>query len=165
VRRVHALALLALALAGCGEEAPEREPDAVAARDDRAAATADWLGPTDATEPALWLARRAAGDGPAAPEALGRLRAALAAARPRFVENPRMIANRTAQLEAMLAEIGAVETPAALIEALTGIAAPSGRRQLYGELCQHYVTVRRQGLDRDAALARLRERYAAGERP
>jgi hypothetical protein len=165
VRRGHALALLALALAGCGEAATEREPGTVAARDDRAAPPADWLGPTDATEPALWLARREAGGGPAAPDALARLRAALAAARPRFVEDARMIANRTAQLEAMLSEIGAAEAPAALIEALSGIAAASGRRQLYGELCQHYVTVRRQGLDRDATLARLRERYAAQGRP
>ena len=161
----HALALLALALSACGEAAPEPEPGTVAARDDRAAPPADWLGPTDATEPALWLARREAGDGAAAPDAVGRLRTALAAARPRFVEDPRMIANRTAQLEAMLAEIGAAEAPAGLIEALSGVVAASGRRQLYGELCQHYVTVRRQGLDRDAALARLRERYAARGRP
>lgn len=164
MRRLAALGLAALLLAGCGEEDREREPGTVAARSDRPASDADWLGPTDATEPALWLARRAAGGG-VDRSALGSLRASLAAARQSFVEDPRMIANRTAQLEAMLAEIGAAEGPAALIGDLTGVAAASGRRQLYGELCQHYVTIRRAGLARDAALARLRERYAAQDRP
>jgi hypothetical protein len=165
VRRGTVLGLLTVLLAGCGEEAPEREPGTVAARSDRPADAADWLGPTDTTEPALWLARRAAGDGSIDPAALGGLKANLAAARQSFVEDPRMIANRTAQLEAMLAEIGAAEGPATLIGDLTGIAAASGRRQLYGELCQHYITIRRTGLSRDAALARLRARYAAQDRP
>ncbi|MEE7477111.1 hypothetical protein MHIMP23_12445 [Methylobacterium hispanicum] len=97
------------------------------------------------------------------------LRASLAEARGRFVEDPRMVANRTMQLEAMLAEIQipenqVAESPAALIADLAGVAAASGRRQLYGEMCQHYVTVRRDGHSREAALARLRERYAAQAR-
>ncbi|AWN38688.1 hypothetical protein [Methylobacterium radiodurans] len=165
MRRQHAFLVLVLAISGCGEGAPEPEPEPVAARDGGMAIPAEWLGPTDPTEPALWLARRAAGDGPVDPGMLAGLRTALAAARARFVEDPRMIANRTAQLDAMLAEINATEDPVSLIGALTGIASASERRQLYGELCQHYATVRRAGLGRDAALARLRERYAAQDRP
>lgn len=165
---LRALALLgavALPLAGCGgEEEREREPGAIAARSDRAAPETAWLSPTDRTEPAVWLARHAAGGQPVDPSALVALRASLAEARGRFVEDPRMVANRTMQLEAMLAEIRVAESPAALIADLAGVAAASGRRQLYGEMCQHYVTVRRDGLSREAALARLRERYAAQAR-
>lgn len=170
---LRALALLgavALPLAGCGgEEEREREPGAIAARSDRAAPETAWLSPTDRTEPAVWLARHAAGDQPVDPAALVALRASLAEARGRFVEDPRMVANRTMQLEAMLAEIQipenqVAESPAALIADLAGVAAASGRRQLYGEMCQHYVTVRRDGHSREAALARLRERYAAQAR-
>lgn len=165
---LRALALLgavALPLAGCGgEEEREREPGAIAARSDRAAPETAWLSPTDRTEPAVWLARHAAGGQPVDAAALGALRASLAEARGRFVEDPRMVANRTMQLEAMLAEIRIAEGPAALIADLAGVAAASGRRQLYGEMCQHYVTVRRDGLSREAALARLRERYAAQAR-
>ncbi len=170
---LRALALLgavALPLAGCGgEEEREREPGAIAARSDRAAPETAWLSPTDRTEPAVWLARHAAGGQPVDPAALVALRASLAEARGRFVEDPRMVANRTMQLEAMLAEIQipenqVAESPAALIADLAGVAAASGRRQLYGEMCQHYVTVRRDGHSREAALARLRERYAAQAR-
>lgn len=165
---LRALALLgavALPLAGCGgEEEREREPGAIAARSDRAAPETAWLSPTDRTEPAVWLARHAAGGQPVDPSALVALRGSLAEARGRFVEDPRMVANRTMQLEAMLAEIRVAESPAALIADLAGVAAASGRRQLYGEMCQHYVTVRRDGLSREAALARLRERYAAQAR-
>lgn len=170
---LRALALLgavALPLAGCGgEEEREREPGAIAARSDRAAPETAWLSPTDRTEPAVWLARHAAGGQPVDPSALVALRGSLAEARGRFVEDPRMVANRTMQLEAMLAEIQipenqVAESPAALIADLAGVAAASGRRQLYGEMCQHYVTVRRDGHSREAALARLRERYAAQAR-
>lgn len=168
---VFGVALLGVALAmlaGCGEEEREqrdREPGAVAARSDRPAAETAWLTPTDPTEPAVWLARRTNGGQPGDPAALGALRASLAEARGRFVEDPRMVANRTAQLETMLAEIGVRESPATLISDLAGVSAVSGRRQLYGEMCQHYVTVRRDGLSREAALERLRERYAVQKRP
>ncbi|GJD79695.1 hypothetical protein [Methylobacterium gregans] len=169
MRVPRALAVLGTAfalLAGCGEEDQrEREPETVAARSERAAPETAWLAPTDTTEPALWLARRATSGPSVDPAALGALRASLAQARGRFVEDPRMVANRTAQLEAMLAEIDVAESPAALIADLSEVAAVSGRRQLYGEMCQHYATVRRDGLSRAAALERLRERYAAQRHP
>ncbi|MDR7036619.1 hypothetical protein J2X36_001360 [Methylobacterium sp. BE186] len=163
-RRAAGLIGFVALLAACGRgEDPEREPDSVVATPEESGRPETaWLAPTDRTEPALWLARRAAG-GEGRPDAseLAGLRKALDEAKPHFVEDRRMIANRTAQLETMLAEIGETEEPASLVAGLTGVAAASGRRRLYGEMCQHYVTVRRAGLGREAALARLAERYAA----
>ncbi len=72
-----------------------------------------------------------------------------------------MIANRTVQLGQMLAEADAPETYADLLDGLEEAAAPTHRKQLYGELCQHYYNLRQQGLDRAQTLARLTERYAA----
>ncbi|WP_236960738.1 hypothetical protein [Methylobacterium durans] len=160
---------LAALLVGCGkEEEAEREPEAVVATQDEGSGLPEtaWLAPTDRTEPALWLARRVSVEAGKPDEAaLTGLRRALGEAKPHFLEDQRMIANRTAQLETMLAEIGQPEDPATLIAGLTRVAAAGGRRQLYGEMCQHYVTVRRAGLGRDEALARLVERYGAQDRP
>ncbi|GEP07075.1 hypothetical protein [Methylobacterium oxalidis] len=158
---------LAALLVGCGNgEEAEREPEAVVATQDKGSGLTEtvWLAPTDRTEPALWLVQRASDGTKPDAGAIANLRRALGEAKPHFVEDQRMIANRTAQLEAMLAEIGEREDPAALIAGLTGVAAAGGRRQLYGEMCQHYVTVRRAGLGRDATLARLVERYGAQDR-
>ncbi|TNC14026.1 hypothetical protein FF100_07480 [Methylobacterium terricola] len=140
-----------------GEVRDEAPAAIVARRDD--GARSGWLTPDDRTDPARWLAARAAGRPVAADEAaVTTLRAALARARPLFIEDPRMIANRTAQVAGMMAD---APVPEALISGLIAVAAPTGRRQLYGSLCQHYVTLRAGGADHRAALDRLRERYGA----
>lgn len=147
-----------LPLAGCGDEPAREEAPPVVVRS-ADAARSEWLGADDRTDPALWLAARAAGHPvPAADAAVPALKAALDQARPHFIEDERMIANRTAQVTRMIA--GAPE-PAILISGLTTVAAPTGRRQLYGALCQHYVNLRSAGADHATALDRLRERYAA----
>jgi hypothetical protein len=160
--------LLAGALGACdsGEEA-ERHEGAVVATKGRTGPqdgdATDWLAPTDGTDPALWLARREAGSPVPADDSRNRaLAQAFARARGRFVEDPRMIANRTAQLGTMLAEAGHPEDYATLITGLSAVAAAAGhRKQLYGEMCQHYANTRRAGANRDTALARLTERYGA----
>ncbi|MGF3026266.1 hypothetical protein ACQVP2_26015 [Methylobacterium aquaticum] len=162
-----AAALVLVVLTACGDE-PAREEGhheasaaIVARRDD--GARSDWLTPDDRTDPARWLAARAAGrtlppDDAAVARLQAVLRDVLARARPHFIEDPRMIANRTAQVAGMMTNAPAPDT---LIAGLTAVAAPTGRRQLYGSLCQQYVTLRAGGADHDAALARLRDSYGA----
>lgn len=160
----RALVLLPLlTLAACGSEEPRQE-----SRDDDQSVVArtseselpGWLTPTDGTDPARWLAGREAGrplpDG--SPE-VAAMRASLKEARTGFVEDPRMMANRTVQLGQMLAEIGKPEPYRSLIEGLGGIAGKRGRhKSLYGEMVQHYYNARAQGADHDGALAQLAAR-------
>lgn len=154
------LALAALLLcAACGEE--ERASDSVdliEAQDGDVNAV--WLRATDHIDPALWLARREAGRDLVATEpAVGRMRAALLAARAHFLESDRMLANRTAQIGRMLAEDGRPEDYVALLDALANVAAAAGQKQTYGELCQHYFNLRHKGATREEALRTLSERY------
>jgi hypothetical protein len=158
--RAGAALVLLLLLGGCDGGEPAQETAVVATKSDAEVPT--WLSPTDGMEPAAWLARREPGE-PVA-NAAGRsdhLRHSLARAKETFIEDPRMIANRTVQLGQMLAEAGEPESYTDLLDGLEGAASPAHRKQLYGELCQHYYNTRRQGLDRAQALARLAERYAA----
>ncbi|KMO43196.1 hypothetical protein VQ03_09245 [Methylobacterium tarhaniae] len=166
-----AASLVLAVLAACGDEPARDEahheaPAAIVARRDEGARS-DWLTPDDRTDPARWLAARTTGrtlpPGDAAGASLQAalqeaLQEALARARSHFIEDPRMIANRTAQVAGMMPNAPAPDT---LIAGLTAVAASTGRRQLYGSLCQQYVTLRAGGADHDAALDRLRESYAA----
>ncbi|AMB47356.1 hypothetical protein [Methylobacterium sp. AMS5] len=151
--------------------APDRGDDGAVVASTSEDHLADWLSPTDGTDPARWLAGREAGHPlPADAAAVRELREALDRARSAFVEDKRMIANRTVQLGQMLSEIGKTESYRSLIDGLGGIASVRGRhKSLYGEMCQHYYNTRSQGADHAAALARLeaRERpdIAAPERP
>lgn len=128
----------------------------------------DWLSPTDGTDPARWLAGREAGHPlPGDAAAVRELRESLDRARSAFVEDKRMIANRTVQLGQMLSEIGKTESYRALIDGLGEVASVRGRhKSLYGEMCQHYYNTRAQGADHATALARLEAReQPAGEAP
>lgn len=122
-----------------------------------------WIDVHDRVDPDLWLASREAGHdlAPADPAVAAtghRLDAAAAV----FMEKPRMLANRTVQLSAMLAEIGLAEAPSALLERLTAAQRQIGGRGLYGEMCQHYFNARSQGLPPERALAVRIERGRAG---
>ncbi|WP_244476578.1 MULTISPECIES: hypothetical protein [unclassified Methylobacterium] len=139
--------------------APE-EQTVVATRSD--ADIPPWLSPTDAMEPARWLASRELGRPvPEVGSGADHLRHSLARAKDAFIEDPRMVANRTVQLGQMLVEAGTPEPYADLLDGLEAVAAVTTRKQLYGEMCQQYYNTRRQGADRATALARLTERYAA----
>jgi hypothetical protein len=155
-----------LVLAACdrAQESGSEEGQAVVARTAESELPA-WLSPTDGTDPARWLAGREAGHPvPAGSEPVRALQDALAEARTSFIEDPRMIANRTVQLGQMLAEAGIGEGYGAILDGLGGIAAERGRRKsLYGEMCQHYYNARMQGADHAAALARLAGPHPVGE--
>lgn len=171
--RIHiriASCLVLLAPGACDRGSDERAD----ARADEAGAvvatTAEgtlpaWLAPTDGTDPARWLAGREAGKAlPADDPRVRAMATALAGARDGFIEDPRMIANRTVQLGQMLAEAGTGEGYGAILDGLGGIAAERGRRKsLYGEMCQHYYNARMQGADHAAALARLAAPHPARE--
>ena len=153
-----ALALL-IPLAACnrGEEEAKTD-DTVVARTSETE-LAPWLSHKDGTDPARWLAGREAGHplGNDAP-AVQAMRTSLARAAEGFIEDRRMIANRTVQLGQMLAETGKSESYRDLLDGLGRIAAARGRhKSLYGEMCQHYANIRNRGPGHEAALAELAE--------
>ena len=154
---------VALALSACGGDGSDEshsEPGVVARTNE--ADVPAWLSQTEAMDPGRWIASREAGTLlPEADPRSARLRASLVRARAVFIEDPRMIANRTVQLGQMLAEAGMPQDYTELVDEFSGIAGASHRRQLYGEMCQHYFNTRRQGSDAPTALARLAERYGA----
>lgn len=166
-RMTRPLLAIALGLAAC--DGPEEPAEAARAPEDQTVVAtksdADippWLAPTDPMEPARWLASRERGrPAPEVGSEADHLRHSLARAKDAFIEDPRMVANRTVQLGQMLAEAGTPEPYADLLDGLEAVAAVTTRKQLYGELCQQYYNTRRQGADRATALARLTERYSA----
>lgn len=156
--------VLLLALGGCGggDEAETKSEDQAIVATQSDADVPAWLSPTDPMETGRWLASREAGKPvPNDDAASAQMRRSLGRAQSFFIEDPRMIANRTVQLGQMLGEAGKKEGYEALIEGLTRVAQGARGRQLYGEMCQHYYNTRQQGDDRDATLVKLAERYGA----
>ncbi|GEP10325.1 hypothetical protein [Methylobacterium gnaphalii] len=164
MRRLSFVSLVLAALGGCGEtdedQAKTEEQSVVATQSDTD--TPAWLSPTDAMDTGRWLASREAGRPLSNDDAASaQMRRSLGQAQSFFIEDPRMIANRTVQLGRMLSEAGKKETYEALLEGLTAVARSARGRQLFGEMCQHYFNTRRRGVDREASLAQLSERYGA----
>lgn len=152
------------ALGGCGgkdeDQAKTEEQSVVATQSD--ADIPAWLSPTDAMDTGRWLASREAGRAlPNDDAASAQMRRSLGRAQSFFIEDPRMIANRTVQLGQMLGEAGKTERYEDLLEGLTRVAQGAKGRQLYGEMCQHYFNTRKQGDEPAAAFAKLSERYGA----
>jgi hypothetical protein len=155
-RRLLWLAAALPLLCACGDTSPPPRREAEVKRSDE---QPKWLSPIDRHDPAAWLAEhetKGASDDQAAVE---RMRDALAEAGPRFLESDRMLANRTAQIGDMLAEAGMKEDLAELLAGLSRVADVATSKQTFGELCQHYYNLRRQGREREAALAELVESY------
>lgn len=163
--RAHAAIPLVIALAGCGgsdeQEAKKDEEQAVVATKSDTELTA-WLQPTDPIDTGRWLASREARRLLANDDAASaKMRRFLGQAQGYFIEDTRMIANRTVQLGEMLGQADKKESYEDLLSGLTRVAQGSRGRQLYGEMVQHYYNTRQQGADRAAALAQLSERYGA----
>jgi len=153
--RVILLTFASLALAGCPGESEPEKTKVQAAPATNAIAGKTWLEPMDTTSPERWLASRDAGnDLPATAPAVTAWREALSDADARFDETPRMIANRTVQLEAMLREIGITLSVRDLLRDFATLAA-TGSRRGFSELCQHYYNLRKRGDDGATALKAL----------
>lgn len=154
--RLASAMLAALCLAACDDEEEAVQHEALVATSGTATTAAAWLGLGDGTPPELWLAGRAAGHPVAAEDPqVAILRRLLSDAAPRFNESTRMIANRTAQLEAMLAEKGISESPQSLLAGFLGASAAGAAPRDYGGLCQHYFNLRATGASRADALDAL----------
>lgn len=119
-----------------------------------------WLTPKDKIEPSVWLRSREVGHEvlPTDPE-VDRLRRAMRQAETRFYEDPRMIANRTAQISDMLAEAHQPEREVDIMTGMVDVADVSHFRKLYGEMGQHYLNLRKGGASRTAAIAQLTTSY------
>ncbi|MEC4589705.1 hypothetical protein VPG91_01785 [Nitrospirillum amazonense] len=156
-----ALMACGLALVACDDETTTAPKGKVVATQSDGKLPA-WLDVRDGMEPALWLRSREVGHPVLAtdPE-VDRLRRALRQAAERFIEEPRMIANRTAQTGDLLAEAGNREQAVDILVGMIDVADATPHKQIYGALCQHYLNLRKSGMDRSAALAQLVASYKA----
>lgn len=154
-----AAAALSVGFAGCDETAPGRETTSRAPAEFGQDKTAEigWIKQEDDTDPAWWLASREAANDPSLDRkaAASELRALLEDARRNFMETPRMIANRAVQLEGTLAEKGVHERARDILVAFNGTKNPGITSRRFGDICQHYATLRSQGMNGPQALAAL----------
>jgi hypothetical protein len=161
--RISALTTAVLLLCGidlvaCDDSAPSKDGKVVASQG--TAELPNWLDIRDSMDPALWLRSREVRHRVVSndPEVI-RLRRTLNQAVARFIEDERMIANRTAQLSDALAETNHPEQSVDIMTAMIDVADATPHRQIYSALCQHYLNLRKSGMDRSAALANLVESY------
>jgi hypothetical protein len=121
-----------------------------------------WLERQDTVAPELWLASRDAhADVTENHPLVSATRERLDIAKQRFGDSPRMIANRSVQLEGMLSADGIQETAVELLDALASVPGGLGTTGGYGALCQQYYNLRKSGQTREAALDALRARYGS----
>ncbi|UFZ02685.1 hypothetical protein LQG66_25890 [Bradyrhizobium ontarionense] len=147
-----------LALAACNEEPDARRERTVVVKKPEEVST--WLSVTDKIETALWLRSREVGhDVLASDSEADRLRRAIRQAVSRFYEDERMIANRTAQTGDALAEAGQPERYVDILTGMVDAADLSSDRKLYGEMCQHYLILRRNGEGRTQALEHVGAKF------
>jgi len=155
--RAFALVLCLRALSAC-DDASESQKTVVSIK--QPGEIPVWLSPSDTIEPSLWLRNREVGREVLStdPE-VDRLRRAMHQVEARFFEDRRMIANRTAQTADMLAEFGQPERYVDIMTALIDVADVSVGKKLYGEMCQHYLNMRKAGFSRSDALEKITASY------
>lgn len=154
---IGALGAMFALLGGCDRQSETSH--AITAQSAVIIADKRWLDVNDATPPEIWLAsREAKADlSPSAPQ-VESFRDLIARAGRRYVETPRMIANRAVQLEQMLAARGIEESARLGIEGLIGLREDQAdRRSSFGEAVQHYFNIRAAAVSREDALRSLRE--------
>lgn len=111
----------------------------------------DWLALEDERDPAEWLAARST-----PPLDATQLAVRLSEAARHYEETPRMIANRIAQIEDQFQGVDSLAL-------LADFTMETGRARSFGAVAQHYLVLRRQGIDHETALATLREDQGGAE--
>ena len=159
-RSTVAVAALAAGLAAC-DEGPVLEETArrVPTKVEVALGADDWLAVGDERDPGAWLAARDArrDDDATRLDVETMHYAGLLQRLTRYYhESPRMIANRIVQLRDEVPDV----TTATLMEDFAWEAG-NGRRQTIGEVGQHYLVLRRDGMGHAAAMTALRAAYGA----
>jgi hypothetical protein len=151
-------ALIPAFAAACDEtEEPQATEPVSEATQPPALPRITWLDARDETTHERWLASRVAhADLAEKDQAVVVMRENLRAAARRFGDPPRMIANRAVQLEEMLASTGIEESAPDLIESLTAVSDVQSQREGFGAMCQQYFYLRKQGMNREAALKQLK---------
>jgi putative heme degradation protein len=153
------LLLYSASLAGCNDEPDTREERTVIVKKPEDVST--WIAVNDKIEPAVWLRSREVGHEVLSIDpAVDRIRRAMNQAVSRFYEDERMIANRTAQTSDALTEVGQSERSVDILTGMVDVADVSPDRKIYGDMCQHYLILRRNGEDRTQALEHVRAAYA-----
>jgi hypothetical protein len=156
---------VAVLATACGDDEPLEKPTRRGDVTPPASAQARrWMPVDSRLTPAQWLASRDASEPrPHDDPAVRQLSTDLAAANRLYRESERMIANRAAQLEDMLREIGVAESAANILEDLARLPGETGQTEGFGAISQHYYNLRANHVDRQTALAQLQSRY--GKRP
>jgi hypothetical protein len=145
-------------LCACGDDAPrEASPHAEQHVEKPALHRATWIKNIDGVAPEHWLASREAGRDldlyDSAVRDMGRI---IEVAAKRFRDQPRMIANRAVQLEAMLAEKNIAERAPRLIVTLSQIPGPRRSVESFAAITQQYYNLRVEGLRQGPAIDALK---------
>jgi hypothetical protein len=165
VRKIDTLELalagfICLALAGCGDDAPQSGERRHAER--TGAHHAKWLEVSSPISPAQWLASRGESKVRDHSDAeVQRVAMQLVEAHKRYRESERMIANRSVQVSEMLSQIGMNESPVRILDDLTSIGAEVGQTEGFGAISQYYFNLRAASVSRAEAISTLQARYGS----
>jgi hypothetical protein len=156
-----AIALMVAASVGaCGDEAPTESPQAEAPASKPEVHKAAWLKITDGVAPEQWLASREAHrDLGLYDPAVADMAKVLEVAGRRFRDQPRMIANRAVQLEAMLREKSIPERAPRLIVTLSQVPGSQRSVESFASLTQQYYNLRVEGLNQGQAIEALKTHF------
>ncbi len=178
-----AVVLAVACLAGCGVDAPPTDADGPVARAEPVEARPQavyaeipkldfsdeegnlWLSAIDTRDPLAWLETFDASPEAGTAERRAERFDLIARLNERYIEDPRMLANRTVQLQTMLGEVGVQEDMHVLLRGFAGrtqgVSAPS-----FGEIVSFYVTLRAGGASHEEALEQLaKDQPPAGATP
>lgn len=154
--------VVSIGLAGCGDDAPVSDDRGQPTSKAAGPHTAKWLELSSPISPAQWLVSRGeAKPRPASDPEVRRVAELLAAANKRYRESERMVANRSAQVEDMLQQIGIIEDASDILNDVTGIGAEVGQTEGFGAISQYYFNLRAASIARADALQTLKARYGS----